>query len=593
MTISQLFPHLPAHRKRIDAFLADRQLRYDHMDYYAVVTDGDDDERILAGGGLSGNVIKCVAVAEAAGGEHLCNTIVSHLLTVASEWGHHIVRVFTKPRNLGIFSSLSFRLLAESPEAILMETGIGGLSHYLEYLKTMRHTLHDGARVGAVVMNANPFTLGHRYLVEQAAADADWLYVIAVREDRSLFAYDERLRMIREGCEGLPNVTVCEGSDYAVSGTTFPTYFLKRLDDASDTQMTLDLDLFRRHIAKALGVTVRYVGSEDGDPLTQRYNELMARMLPEVRETRRLEMQGEAVSASKVRAAVANGRMSEAAMMTPRGTWPCLLSHLVTRALRMELDATPKPGLVDCHDSGAHRDMDHALMARSVMTLQPYFERLARIGMAVGTDDVEAVRAIGIEAEKAMLEATHGVNTHKGALFCMGLMTVAAAHALAMRGESLIADRKPATGGGMLDAACLQEGVSRLAAHFAHARDTHGHEVRQRDGGGRLSGAVEMARSGYARLFAEWLPYYRRCADSHPMQRTLLLIMSVLDDTNIAYRAGVEAMEGVKGEASVLLENFSVRGLEEMNADFVRRGISPGGSADMLALTVYADSLTR
>ena len=85
---------------------------------------------------------------------------------------------------------------------------------------------------------------------------------MVVREDCSLFAYAERKAMVEQGVAHLENVTVIDGSEYAISQTTFPTYFLKRLDDAADTQMLLDLDLFRRHIAPALGATVRFVGTE-------------------------------------------------------------------------------------------------------------------------------------------------------------------------------------------------------------------------------------------------------------------------------------------------------------------------------------------
>lgn len=277
-------------------------------------------------------------------------------------------------------------------------------------------------------MNCNPFTLGHRYLIEQAAKQVKRLYVIVVREDCSLFAYTERKAMVEQGVADIENVTVIDGSDYAISRATFPTYFLKRLDDAADTQMLLDLDLFRRHIAPALGATVRFVGTEPTDQLTRRYNQLMHEALTDVREIDRLAKDGNAVSASRVRKAMEQGDMNTIRQLVPPTTLPYIIAHLATQALQAELDTTPKPGLVDKDNNGAHRDMDHALMQLSINTLHPYFVRLALLGFADTLPSHAAIRDTGIEAEKAMLAATNGVNTHKGALFSMGLAVVAAAY---------------------------------------------------------------------------------------------------------------------------------------------------------------------
>lgn len=104
-------------------------------------------------------------------------------------------------------------------------------------------------------MNANPFTKGHRYLVETASKMVDNLYIIVVKEDKSLFSYQERKSMIEQGTKDIENVVVCKGSDYAISAATFPTYFLKELTDATDTHITLDLDLFSTYIAPALGIS--------------------------------------------------------------------------------------------------------------------------------------------------------------------------------------------------------------------------------------------------------------------------------------------------------------------------------------------------
>lgn len=586
-------------RRRVEAFLAANGLRLAPLDRYVVVTRDEDGDEILAGGGLDGNVIKCVAVSESARSEGLMNILVSRLIAIAREEGRESVKAFTKPENEGIFKSLGFALIASSPNAILMENGRGGLPEYRKYLESLARP----GRNGAIVMNANPFTKGHRYLVEQAASQVDNLYVIVVKEDRSRFPYAERKAMIDAGCAGLDNVIVCEGSDYAISAATFPTYFLKKLDDATDTQIALDLDLFVNHIAHPLGVTVRFAGSEPEDALTRRYNELMAEILPgtpvavvrqahqpdpdlvkgsALRQARRpidfveiprLEQKGKPLSATSLRRALDKGGFKEAMEYIPKSTIPYLVADLAERALRLELDTTPKPGLVDRQDNGAHKDMDYALMSKSISALRPYLTRLA-VESAKDIDPVK-IKEIGIEAEKAMLKATGGVNTHKGALFCIGLSVAAASYLASTTGS--------------VEAYSFKELVSRAASEIPSARGTHGAEAKRSF---KAVGALENARAAYPELFADWLPYYRSLeGDPFRCHKTLLHIMTTLDDTNILHRRGAEGLAHAEAEAARLLEDFSESGLSSLNKDFIRENISPGGSADMLSLTIFIESI--
>lgn len=586
-------------RRRVEAFLAANGLRLAPLDRYVVVTRDEDGDEILAGGGLDGNVIKCVAVSESARSEGLMNILVSRLIAIAREEGRESVKAFTKPENEGIFKSLGFGLLASAPKAILMENGRGGLPEYKKYLASLARP----GRNGAIVMNANPFTKGHRYLVEQAASLVDNLYVIVVRENRSRFPYVERKAMIEAGCTGLDNVVVCEGSDYAISAATFPTYFLKKLDDATDTQIALDLDLFVNHIAQPLGVTVRFAGSEPEDALTRRYNELMAEILPgtsvavvrqdhqpdselvegsAVRQARRpidfveiprLEQKGKPLSATSLRRALDKGGFKEAMEYIPKSTVPYLVADLAERALRLELDTTPKPGLVDRQDNGAHKDMDYALMSKSISALRPYLTRLA-VESAKDIDPAK-IKEIGIEAEKAMLKATGGVNTHKGALFCIGLSVAAASYLASTTGS--------------VEAYSFKELVSRAASEIPSARGTHGAEAKRSF---KAVGALENARAAYPELFTDWLPYYRSLeGDPFRCHKTLLHIMTTLDDTNILHRRGAEGLAHAEAEAARLLEDFSESGLSSLNKDFIRENISPGGSADMLSLTIFIESI--
>ena len=693
MEIQTLNPATPRQRQRIEAFLKRNGLRIDDMNYYAAMLD--DDGEMIAGGGLKDDVIKCVAVDDAHKGEAIANTLVSHLISHANQEGYGCIKLFTKPKNRQLFESLSFRLLAEAPEAILMETGIGGISNTVEALKkikeesekykeynkeckednkeckedskeckeeektnlntttpqhlntsylntttpqhlntsylntstpqhlntsylntsTPQHLNTTMQPTGCIVMNCNPFTLGHRYLIEQAAKQVERLYVMVVREDCSLFAYTERKAMVEQGVADIENVSVIDGSDYAISRATFPTYFLKRLDDAADTQMLLDLDLFRRHIAPALGATVRFVGTEPTDQLTRRYNQLMHEALKDVREINRLEKDGNAVSASRVRKAMEEGDMNTIRQLVPPTTLPYIIAHLATQALQAELDTTPKPGLVDKDNNGAHRDMDYALMQLSINTLHPYFVRLAFLGFADTLPSHTVIRDAGIEAEKAMLEATNGVNTHKGALFSMGLAVVAAAYE-----EKKAAANKEVRGKEREEEylSSLQLTIKALAASFPDTSGTHGSKAKQLSNGTTtIKGALDNAREGYEKLFAEWLPFYnerRKSHDAHALHKTLLRIMCDLDDTNVIYRTNVVTAEEVKQEARALLASFEeayaaedkekcasaieekcasaeLLALKDMDRRYTERNISPGGAADMLSLTVFIGSI--
>ena len=622
MNILELHPTIPRQRRQIEMFLQTNGLRYDDVDYYAAIVDESSDE-MIAGGGLKGSVIKCVAVADGHKGEAVANVIVSHLIAKANAEGCQCVKLYTKPDNRQLFESLSFRLIAESPNAILMETGVGGIEKYSEELRVKSEELGvkseelrvkseelkndesvvSNARkpIGVIVMNANPFTLGHRFLVEQSSELVERLYVVVVREDCSMFSYNERKAMVSQGIRDIGNVVVVDGSDYAVSAATFPTYFLKQLSDATDTQIILDLDLYRRRIAPALGATIRFFGSEPTDPLTRRYNELMHQQLGEehVHEIQRKQQEGSAISASRVRKAMMEGCLWDAIQLVPPTTIPYIIGHLASMALQAELDTTPKPGLVDRNDNGAHRDMDHTLMQRSIQALHPYFVRLAQLGFNGKRPCHDEIVNIGIEAEREMFKATGGVNTHKGALFSIGLAAVALA------GEAFCRITQAEGCGTMAyndvnskQIQSLSNSIASLARLFPDTNGTHGSKAKANN---ILKGALDNAREGYTQLFKAWLPFYiDRIAegDNYVLHKTLLRIMCDLDDTNIVYRTSMETMQEVKTEARQMLDasrnivNFEAA-LQAMNTDYIHRNISPGGSADMLSLVVFLSCIVR
>ena len=551
--IQELPLSVPLFRKKVESFLKTNGLRLEKVNLYMAIQDAD--ENILAGGGLDGDTIKCIAVSEKARSGGLAVPLISRLISVAAQQGHTNVKVFTKPENTAIFESLGFTVLGRAPKAVLMENG-RGLAAYLSGFP-----VKPGMTDGVIIMNANPFTIGHKYLIEKAAGQVDHLFVIVVKEDVSRFPYADRLAMTKAACADFSNVTVCEGSDYQISAATFPTYFLKELSDASETQMRLDIDIFARHIAPALGATVRFVGSEPQDALTARYNAIMKEVLPaagvQVVELPRLcysELGEESpVSASAVRKGL-DGFDGGFWHLLPETSLPYVLAEAAVTALRQELDTTPKPGLVDLEGCGSHADMDYALMLRSIEALRPWFVRIA-------AHDGDLV-SLGLEAEAAMLAATNNVNTHKGALFCLGLVL-------------------SATG---------KEGIP-VRARIAEIASSIPETGRSKERKG-VKGALAMAREGYKELFDKWLPVLRT---NGPLP-TLMLIMATLDDTNILHRGGSEALAYVKARATEIYENGRI-GIENEIREFGRelkdRNLSPGGAADMLALTMLAAKIEK
>ena len=196
--------------------------------------------QLVACGARAGYVLKMLAIAPSHQGTDALGELVTKLMLSAMSAGHDTVFVFTLPQNVASFEALNFRLLVTHGQAALLEHG-PGLEAYLASHASQISQGHNGA----VVINGNPFTLGHLHLVECAAQRVDRLYLFVVREDRSVFPFAVRFRLAQEATAHLRNVTVLDTSRYAVSAGTFPSYFLKRLDEVAAAQMQIDLLLVR------------------------------------------------------------------------------------------------------------------------------------------------------------------------------------------------------------------------------------------------------------------------------------------------------------------------------------------------------------
>ena len=240
------------------------------------------------------------------------------------------------------------------------------------------------------------------------------------------------------------------------------------------------------------------------------------------------------------------------------------LAELAVQALLEEVDQTPKPGLVDRNNRGAHRDMDRDLFHRSARSLLPYFRQAVTLGLE-RADCMGPLQAAGLAAERVMLAKTGGVNTHRGAVYAFGLILAAMGSRLA-RGGDVFAGA----------AALAESGLPPAAG-------SHGQRARQRYG---ASGARGEALAGFPHARHAW------AALARPGGRdaALLTLLAEVEDTNLLHRGGPEGLALVQSRARSILAASPPaygEGLLELDRACIARNLSPGGSADLLALALF------
>ncbi|QHP80753.1 triphosphoribosyl-dephospho-CoA synthase CitG [Pectobacterium odoriferum] len=261
------------------------------------------------------------------------------------------------------------------------------------------------------------------------------------------------------------------------------------------------------------------------------------------------------------------------------------IDQRVAHALTMEVMLTPKPGLVDCANNGSHRDMDVALFQTSIQAISPWFRHFTEVGYQHASVPLaqllSQVRPIGIACEQAMLSATKGVNTHKGGIFAFGLLCSAAGW-LAGRGERV-------TQRSLCDSVAIMcHDVVRNELETCSGAATAGEHLYQRHG---LTGARGEAASGFNTVCQYALPALHQTiatgeGDETALLRTLLVLMAHNPDTNVVSRGGMDGLAFVQDYARRLLAGpLDRQALREMDDALIARNLSPGGSADLLALT--------
>lgn len=335
----------PRERRDIVQLLAKCGLGYEaHIEIFVVCRQAG---RLLACAGLERDIVKCVAIEPDCRGGSLSLTLLSEVEHLAYERGHSHLFLYTRPENASFFQGSGFYPLVEVPEYVtLMENTPIGIKGYCDRLRTKRV---PGAKIGAVVINANPFTLGHQFLIELAARECDWLHVFVISEDASFITYADRYALVESGVQHIPKMTLHHGSEYMISRATFPCYFFKEQGCVGDCCTGIDLLLFRNYIAPALGVNRRYVGTEPFCETTRKYNEDMKHWLQaatsaapviDVIEEMRSAWNGVPISASEVRHLLHTGDLEHVRMLVPAATYDLLMKKYVPRTTPFD----PKPG---------------------------------------------------------------------------------------------------------------------------------------------------------------------------------------------------------------------------------------------------------
>lgn len=292
-----------------------------NLDYTVAMFD---DDKLIGTASLGGDIIQGLAVEEKYEGEGIAARLVTHIINYSIDNGIKTLYVFTLPERKNMFESMGFRSVADAaPYASLLEWGIGGIDEYGKYLAESAE-IFQNKESASIVMNCNPFTLGHRYLIERAASENDYVYIIIVEENASVFPFNVRFGLVKKGVEDLSNVAVIRGGRYIVSLLTFPSYFTGEENHAA-AHSAIDCEIFLRYYVPRLNIKKRYVGNEPYSKVTAIYNETMKKRLAskgiEIKEIERKEIDNNPVSASRVRSLIARGKLSETKELLPKVTY--------------------------------------------------------------------------------------------------------------------------------------------------------------------------------------------------------------------------------------------------------------------------------
>ncbi|PAB60071.1 [citrate (pro-3S)-lyase] ligase [Anaeromicrobium sediminis] len=297
----------------------------DGMTYTAVLKHGDTPIGTCS---FEGDVIKSFAIRpcyRASGGAAI---LLTHIINRMFDEGIYNMKLFSSSENRHIFESFQFNCICDTGKVILMESSFIGIE---SYIKSLKETLgeYKGTR-SAIVMNCNPFTLGHRMLIERASRESDEVIVFVLEEDKSIFPFNVRMKLVQDGIKDLSNIKVIPSGPYMVSSATFPEYFIKDSSVRAEASAELDAHIFGSIIAKSIDITRRYVGTEPYCQTTNLYNNSLMKVLSkydvELKVVDRRTFNEKPISATRVREYLREGNMDILKNLVPKSTFEYLVS---------------------------------------------------------------------------------------------------------------------------------------------------------------------------------------------------------------------------------------------------------------------------
>lgn len=315
----------PFEVKRILNFLNEFSLTYDlNVDYTVYLEEND---KIIATASKEKNIIKCFAIDKNYQNQGLSNTLLTSIRNEMFEQGYISSLVFTKLENRLFFEGMGYKLVAHTDKVILLESG-QSIDDKIEGIKK-ENNIDTSIQSSMIVMNCNPMTDGHLYLINKASSESKQVIVFILQEDKSYFKFSDRINIVKEATKNLKNVLVIPSTNYIISSATFPTYFIKKKDEALDIYTTLDATIIASKFCKILNITKRYMGNEPLDEVTNRYNEITKKIFSKynilVEIVDRLKIDNNVVSASHVRNLLSEKNFEKIKEIVPDATYNFLV----------------------------------------------------------------------------------------------------------------------------------------------------------------------------------------------------------------------------------------------------------------------------
>lgn len=319
---------LQEEKEQVISFLSKLDLKYSDditKTFYAI----NDNNEIVGTISCANYIIKDLGVDEAYLGENLSSSLISQMIAYFRENNIFSYQVFTKPKYIKVFESFGFRKIVISDKVAMLEGGIDSIVDEVRKIKKVLelnfHPL-ENADLGCVVLNANPITNGHVYLIEEALKKNKNLVVFVVEEDKSIFSFKERLSLCYLALKRFNNVYVMPSSKYVVSHLTFPDYFLKDASDKANQNAKIDALIFKEFFMKELHINKRYVGSETEEYMRIYNNSLKEVLGDKLEIIERIKEDGNIVSAKRVRKLFEEQKYEEALKYCPNECYLVLKS---------------------------------------------------------------------------------------------------------------------------------------------------------------------------------------------------------------------------------------------------------------------------